>query len=105
MPEQQQYYVTPSRPGNFGDHIDFKANIDDFFEQNRVFNEEDTSIKRTQTYILNALFYGALLSYGRVYALAVIGRLSGWKRYDQDTYTEFDIGEVPPGTQNSVSFD
>lgn len=97
VPDQQQYYVTPSRPGNFGDHIDFKANIDDFFEQNRTHNEEDVSLKRTQSYMLNALFYGALMSYARVYALGVIGRLNGWKRYDRDTYAEFDIGEVPPG--------
>jgi ubiquinol-cytochrome c reductase iron-sulfur subunit len=26
-----------------------------------------------------------------------MGRLSGWKRYDRDTYMEVDIGELPPG--------
>jgi ubiquinol-cytochrome c reductase iron-sulfur subunit len=35
MPEAPLYHVTPTRPGNFGDHIDFKINIDNFFEENR----------------------------------------------------------------------
>lgn len=104
VPDQQQFYVTPSRPGNFGDHIDFKANIDNFFEDNRTHNEGNVQMKRTQSYILNALFYGALMSYARVYALGVIGRLNGWKRYDRDTYAEFDIGEVPPGKLLRIFF-
>ena len=46
---------------------------------------------------MNAVFYGGMLSFARVYALAVIGRLNGWKRYDKDTYMEMDIGDLPPG--------
>lgn len=37
------------------------------------------------------------MSFARIYALGVIGRLNGWKRYDRDTYLETDIGELPPG--------
>lgn len=37
------------------------------------------------------------MSFARIYALGVIGRLNGWKRYDRDTYLEADIGELPPG--------
>ncbi len=37
------------------------------------------------------------MSFARIYALGVIGRLNGWKRYDKDTYMEVDIGELPPG--------
>jgi ubiquinol-cytochrome c reductase iron-sulfur subunit len=37
-----------------------------------------------------------LLSVARIYAIGIIGRLNGWKRYDRDTYMEIDIGELPP---------
>ena len=33
----------------------------------------------------------------RILALGIIGRLSGWKRYDPDTYMEVDISDLPPG--------
>ena len=42
------------------------------------------------------MYYGGLLSFARIYAIAVIGRLNGWTRYDRDTYMEVDIGELPP---------
>ena len=32
-----------------------------------------------------------------MYAIGVIGRLNGWKRYDRDTYLEMDITDLPPG--------
>lgn len=32
MPEKQLFFSTPSRPGNFGENIDFKATIDNWFE-------------------------------------------------------------------------
>lgn len=66
-------------------------------KEDRVHNEHETDIRRTQVYILNAIYYGGLLSFARLYAMAAIGRLNGWKRYDRDTYMEADIGELPPG--------
>jgi len=45
--EKPQFFVTSARPGNFGDHIDFKANIDNWFDENRVHNEHETDIRRT----------------------------------------------------------
>ena len=39
MPEKAQFFTTSSRPGNFGDHIDFKTQIDNWFDENRVHNE------------------------------------------------------------------
>jgi len=33
--DKPTFFVTSSRPGNFGDHIDFKINIDNWFEENR----------------------------------------------------------------------
>ena len=39
MPEKPLFFAASSRPGNFGDHIDFKATIDNWFDENRVYNE------------------------------------------------------------------
>ena len=39
VPDKAQFFVTSSRPGNFGDHIDFKSTIDNWFDENRVYNE------------------------------------------------------------------
>jgi ubiquinol-cytochrome c reductase iron-sulfur subunit len=62
-----------------------------------VHNEHETEIRRTQLYTLAAIFYGAVFSFARLYAIGVIGRLNGWKRYDRNTYMEVDISELPPG--------
>lgn len=32
----------------------------------------------------------------RLAALSIIGVLSGWKRYDRDTYLEVDVSHLPP---------
>ena len=91
MPEKQHFFVTSARAGNFGDHIDFKANIDNWFDENRVHNEHETDIRRTQLYMLSAVYYAALANFARLYAVAIIGRLNGWTRYDRNTYMEVDI--------------
>lgn len=89
--------MTSARPGNFGDHIDFKATIDNWFDENRVHNEHETDIRRTQIYMLSAVYYAGLANLGRLYAVGIIGRLNGWTRYDRNTYLEVDISEIPPG--------
>jgi len=62
VPSEQQYHVSPSRPGNFGEHIDFKINLDNFFDENRIHNEEDVDLRRTQTYLLTGAFFGGVVS-------------------------------------------
>ena len=57
----------------------------------RVHNEHESEIRRTQLYTMSAIFYGAVFSFARLYAIGVIGRLNGWKRYDRNTYMEVDI--------------
>jgi len=47
LEEKPQFFVTSARPGNFGDHLDFKLNIDNWFDENRVHNEHETDIRRT----------------------------------------------------------
>jgi len=97
VPSEQQYHVSPSRPGNFGEHIDFKINLDNFFDENRIHNEEDIDLRRTQTYLLTGAFFGGVVSIARLYVVALVGKLNGWTRYDRDTYMEFDVGALPPG--------
>ena len=46
---------------------------------------------------MTSVFYAGVLSFARLFAIGVIGRLNGWKRYDRDTYLECDIGDLPPG--------
>jgi ubiquinol-cytochrome c reductase iron-sulfur subunit len=38
IPDKPHFFVTPTRPGNFGDHIDFKSTLDNWFDENRVHN-------------------------------------------------------------------
>lgn len=38
MPDKAQFFTTSARPGNFGDHIDFKVTIDNWFDENRIYN-------------------------------------------------------------------
>lgn len=92
-----KFFITPARPSNFGDHIDHKVAIDNWFDENRLHNEGESEIRKTQIYLANTLAMGGALAVGRLLALAVIGRLSGWKRYDRDTYMEVDISSLPPG--------
>ena len=47
LEEKPQFFVTSARPGNFGDHLDFKTQIDNWFDENRVHNEHETDIRRT----------------------------------------------------------
>ena len=52
-----KFWVTSSRPSNFGDHLDVKTKVDNWFDENRLWNEEnkDYEIKRAQIYMLQGL--------------------------------------------------
>ena len=43
------------------------------------------------------MIYGGFINIARILAIALIGRLHGIRRYDPNTYAEFDISELPPG--------
>lgn len=88
MPEKAQFFTTSARPGNFGDHIDFTATIDNWFEENRVYNEHETDIRRTQIYTLSAVYFGGVMNFARLLVIGAVGRLNGWTRYDRNTYME-----------------
>lgn len=46
---QHKFFTTPTRPSNFDDHVDVKVQIDNWFDENRVHNEQvgTTDVKRT----------------------------------------------------------
>lgn len=52
--DRPTYWVTSSRPSNFGDPLDTKTKADNWFDENRVWNEEnrDYEIKRAQLYMV-----------------------------------------------------
>ena len=97
--DKPMYWVTSSRPSNFGDPLDAKTKADNWFDENRLWNEEnkDYEIKRAQIYMLQ----GFVLSF---YALGIKSILSviynqmiTRNRYIRDSYKELDISELPPG--------
>jgi len=49
-----KYWVTSSRPSNFGDPLDAKTKADNWFDENRVWNEEnrDYEVRRAQMYMV-----------------------------------------------------
>ena len=56
IPSEHKFFTTPSRPSNFGEHLDLKVNIDNWFDENRVHNEADPEIRRTQIYLWQAAY-------------------------------------------------
>ncbi len=97
--EEPKFWVTSSRPSNFGDHLDVRTKLDNWFDENRLYNEEnkDYEIRRAQIYIyhgFNIAFYALAIKYG---AILVYQWLNGRTRYIRDTYKEVDIGCLPPG--------
>lgn len=52
--DRPMYWVTSSRPSNFGDPLDAKTKADNWFDENRVWNEEnrDYEVRRAQMYMV-----------------------------------------------------
>ena len=97
--DEQKFWVTSARPPNFGDHMDTRTKLDNWFDENRLHNEEnkDYEIRRAQIYMyhgFNMAFYVITIKYG---ALITYQWLIGRTRYIRDTYKEIDIGILPPG--------
>ena len=97
--EEPKFWVTSARPPNFGDHLDVRTKLDNWFDDNRLYNEEnrDYEIRRAQLYIyqgFNISFYALAIKYGM---LVVYQWLIGRTRYIRDTYKEINIGCLPPG--------
>ena len=51
--DRNMHWVTSSRPSNFGDPLDVKTKVDNWFDGNRAWNEEDRGyeVRRAQIYM------------------------------------------------------
>ena len=58
--DRPTFWVTSSRPANFGAPLDTKTKADNWFDENRLWNEEnrDYEIKRAQMYMLQGYIVG-----------------------------------------------
>ncbi len=97
--EEPKFWVTSSRPSNFGDHLDAKTKVDNWFDDNRVWNEEskDYEIKRAQIYMLHGLVLSSYVMGVKVIATVVYNQMITRNRYIRDSYKELDVTELPPG--------
>lgn len=58
--DRPMFWVTSSRPSNFGDPLHAKTKVDNWFDENRLWNEEnrDYEIRRAQLYMLQGFILG-----------------------------------------------
>jgi len=98
--ESPRYWVTSARPANFGDSLEIPAKPDNWFDDNRVWNEEDCDykIRRTKLDVMENVKSGCCLL-----IVLLAGRtlfelwLKKHKYYVVDTYEEYDISNLKPG--------
>lgn len=97
--EEQRFWLTSARPSNFGDHLDTKTKVDNWFDENRLWNEEskDYEIKRAQIYMLHGLVLSNYVLGVKTIATVVYNQMITRVRYIRDSYKELNIKELPPG--------
>lgn len=97
--EEPMFWLTSSRPSNFGDHLDTKTKVDNWFDENRVWNEEskDYLIKRAQIYMLQGFIVSSYVMGLKAVATVIYHQMITRVRYIRDSYKEVDISELPPG--------
>src|SRR5690349_1561557 len=56
--EEPKFWVTSARPPNFGDHLDTRTKLDNWFDENRLYNEEnkDYEVRRAQLYLYHGFY-------------------------------------------------
>jgi len=93
------FWITSSRPSNFGDPLDAKTKVDNWFDENRVWNEEnrDYEIKRAQIYMLQGFVISSYVLGIKTLLTMVYQQMITRNRYIRDTYKEIDVGDLPPG--------
>lgn len=97
--EENKFWVTSSRPSNFGDPIDCKTKVDNWFDENRLWNEEnrDYEIKRAQIYMVQGFVISSYVIGVKTILSVVYNQMITRTRYIRDSYKELDISELPPG--------
>ena len=104
--ERPTYWVTSSRPSNFGDPLDTKTKADNWFDENRLWNEEnkDYEIKRAQIYMLQGFIISSYVLGLKTIMTVVYNQMITRTRYVRDSYKELDISELPPGEVMQTSW-
>ena len=104
--DRPTYWVTSSRPSNFGDPLDTKTKADNWFDENRLWNEEnrDYEIKRAQIYMLQGFILSGYALGIKTIVTVVYNQMITRTRYIRDSYKEIDIGELPPGEVMQTSW-
>lgn len=97
--DRPMYWVTSARPSNFGDPLDVKTKVDNWFDENRLWNEEnkDYDIKRAQSYMIQGFILSSYVLGIKTIMSTVYHQMITRNRYIRDTYKELDISELPPG--------
>merc|ERR1711865_1017361 len=97
--DRNMHWVTSSRPSNFGDPLDVKTKVDNWFDENRAWNEEnrDYEIRRTQIYMAQGFIVSSYVLGIKTILTCVYGQMLTTNRYIRDTYKEIDVGDLPPG--------
>jgi len=100
------YWVTSARPSNFGDPLDTKTKADNWFDENRLWNEEnrDYEIKRAQIYMLQGIVLSNYIIGVKTALTMVYNQMITRTRYIRDSYKEVDISELPPGETVQTSW-
>ena len=95
--DRNMYWVTSSRPSNFGDPLDAKTKVDNWFDENRAWNEEnrDYEVRRAQMYMLQGFILGNYVLGVKTVLTFVYNQMITRCRYIRDTYKELDIGALP----------
>jgi ubiquinol-cytochrome c reductase iron-sulfur subunit len=99
MNEKPTFWVTSSRPSNFGDPLDTTTKHDNWFDENRLWNEEnrDYEVKRAQMYMMQSFVLSGYCIGIKTIAACLYQQMITRVRYIRDSYKEVDIGDIPPG--------
>jgi ubiquinol-cytochrome c reductase iron-sulfur subunit len=97
--DRPMFWVTSARPSNFGDPLDTKTKADNWFDENRLWNEEnrDYEIKRAQIYMLQGFTIASYMLTFKTILTVIYNQMITRTRYIRDSYKELDISELPPG--------
>ena len=97
--EKPVFWVTGSRPSNFGDPLDTATKHDNWFDENRLWNEKDRNyeIKRAQMYVMQGFILSGYCIGIKSLVTMLYQQMITRVRYIRDSYKELDIGNIPPG--------
>merc|ERR1719443_833519 len=85
--DRPTYWVTSARPSNFGDPLDAKTKVDNWFDENRLWNEEnrDYEIKRAQMYMVQGFILSAYVIGIKTIVNVIYAQMITRTRYVRDS--------------------